>query len=92
MTPATEKHEAMDDLFGRAQSGTEHFGPRNFLLAVMQPLPASSINTPLTFDSMLALMTKNVGYILSIFGGTFVGSLVIGRYDSGAHLETTLHG
>jgi len=41
---------------------------------------------------MLALMTKNVGYILSIFGGTFVGTPVVGRYDTGTHLETILHG
>lgn len=35
-TSATEEHEAMDDFCGRAQSGREHFGSRNFLLAVMQ--------------------------------------------------------
>ncbi|RDL37290.1 Uncharacterized protein BP5553_04723 [Venustampulla echinocandica] len=29
---------------------------------------------------MLAVMTMNVGYFLSILGGTFLGSLAIGRY------------
>jgi len=29
---------------------------------------------------MLAVMTMNVGYFLSILGGTFLGSLLIGRY------------
>ena len=33
--------------------------------------------------SMLAVMTMNVGYFLSVLGGTFVGSLVVGRYSSG---------
>lgn len=30
--------------------------------------------------SMLAVMTMNVGYFLSILGGTFLGSLAIGRF------------
>ena len=30
--------------------------------------------------SMLAVMTMNVGYFLSVLGGTFLGSLVLGRY------------
>jgi len=29
---------------------------------------------------MLAVMTMNVGYFLSILGGTFLGSLLLGRY------------
>jgi len=29
---------------------------------------------------MLAVMTMNVGYFLSILGGTFLGSLALGRY------------
>ncbi|KAF3768768.1 hypothetical protein M406DRAFT_273248 [Cryphonectria parasitica EP155] len=29
---------------------------------------------------MLAVMTVNIGYFLSILGGTFLGSLAIGRY------------
>ena len=30
---------------------------------------------------MLAVMTFNVGYFLSVLGGTFLGSLVAGRYS-----------
>lgn len=30
--------------------------------------------------SMLAVMTMNIGYFLSILGGTFLGSLAVGRY------------
>jgi hypothetical protein len=29
---------------------------------------------------MLAVMTANVGYFLSVLGGTFLGSLLVGRY------------
>jgi solute carrier family 31 (copper transporter), member 1 len=32
---------------------------------------------------MLAVMTMNVGYFLSILAGSFVGELVIGRYAHG---------
>ena len=31
---------------------------------------------------MLAVMTMNVGYFLSILGGTFLGSLALGRYTT----------
>ncbi|SPO00018.1 related to Ctr copper transporter [Cephalotrichum gorgonifer] len=31
---------------------------------------------------MLAVMTMNVGYFLSVLGGVFVGSLAVGRYSS----------
>lgn len=35
---------------------------------------------------MLAVMTMNIGYFLSILGGTFLGSLAIGRFASlGGH-------
>ncbi|KAJ8117822.1 hypothetical protein OPT61_g1072 [Boeremia exigua] len=36
---------------------------------------------------MLAVMTFNVGYFLSVLGGVFLGSLVFGRFtgSSGAH-------
>ncbi|TVY82661.1 hypothetical protein LSUE1_G002014 [Lachnellula suecica] len=30
---------------------------------------------------MLAVMTLNVGYFLSVLGGTFLGSLALGRYE-----------
>lgn len=31
-------------------------------------------------DRMLAVMTMNVGYFLSVLGGVFLGSVVLGRY------------
>ncbi|KAL7929594.1 Ctr copper transporter [Trichoderma chlorosporum] len=31
---------------------------------------------------MLAVMTYNVGYFMSVLGGTFLGSLLVGRYSS----------
>ncbi|CZS98742.1 hypothetical protein WAI453_001868 [Rhynchosporium graminicola] len=34
---------------------------------------------------MLAIMTMNVGYFLSVLGGTFIGSLALGRYVSSEH-------
>lgn len=33
---------------------------------------------------MLAVMTMNVGYFLSILGGTFLGSLAVGRFATAA--------
>ena len=30
---------------------------------------------------MLAVMTMNVGYFLSILGGVFIGELGVGRYS-----------
>lgn len=29
---------------------------------------------------MLAVMTMNVGYFISVLGGVFIGSLICGRY------------
>lgn len=29
---------------------------------------------------MLGVMTMNVGYFMSVLGGTFLGSLLVGRY------------
>ncbi len=40
---------------------------------------------------MLSIMTKNVGYILSVLCGTFIGSLVVGRYTTGTLLDGILH-
>jgi hypothetical protein len=41
----------------------------------------------LTFTRMIAVMTMNVGYFLSVLSGVFVGSVVFGRFttNSGAH-------
>jgi copper transporter 1 len=33
---------------------------------------------------MLAVMTLNVGYFLSILAGVFVGELLVGRYNNSA--------
>lgn len=33
---------------------------------------------------MLAVMTMNVGYFLSVLAGVFVGSIAIGRYTVSA--------
>jgi hypothetical protein len=33
---------------------------------------------------MIAVMTMNVGYFMSVLGGTFAGSLLVGRYTGGA--------
>lgn len=45
----------------------------------------------LMFNSMLSIMTMNVGYFLSVLGGTFLGSLAVGRYATGAVTDQTLH-
>jgi hypothetical protein len=37
---------------------------------------------------MLAVMTMNVGYFLSVLAGVFVGELMVGRY---AQIEEHLH-
>ena len=34
----------------------------------------------LILERMLAVMTMNVGYFLSVLAGTFVGELAVGRY------------
>ncbi|PTB68328.1 hypothetical protein BBK36DRAFT_1114090 [Trichoderma citrinoviride] len=34
---------------------------------------------------MLAVMTMNVGYFMSVLGGTFLGSLLVGRYSEVHH-------
>lgn len=31
--------------------------------------------------SMLAVMTMNVGYFISVLAGTFIGELAVGRYN-----------
>lgn len=50
--------------------------------------------TSLTFHSMLilsrmlAVMTLNVGYFLSVLAGLFVGEIAVGRY---AHMDDGHH-
>lgn len=39
------------------------------------------------FDSMLAVMTLNVGYFLSVLAGIFVGELAVGRYAGDEHVH-----
>jgi hypothetical protein len=46
----------------------------------------------LTFNSMLSVMTMNVGYFLSVLGGTFLGSLAVGRYATGAVTDRVRNG
>lgn len=36
------------------------------------------------FVRMLAVMTMNVGYFLSVLGGVFLGSFVVGRWTGAA--------
>lgn len=33
---------------------------------------------------MLAVMTMNIGYFLAVLGGTFLGSLAVGRFATGS--------
>lgn len=33
---------------------------------------------------MLAVMTMNIGYFISVLGGVFIGSLLVGRYTISA--------
>ncbi|KAK7952333.1 Ctr copper transporter [Apiospora aurea] len=53
-----------------------------YLLYASLSLSPRHITPELTllFYSMLAVMTMNVGYFLSVLGGVFVGSLLVGRY------------
>lgn len=54
--------------------------------------PRAAIDTVIAgvlFLLMLAIMTMNVGYLLSVLCGTFLGSLAVGRYGGGG--EAVLH-
>ncbi len=48
-------------------------------MRVTPPLPLLSPADRM--HSMLAVMTLNVGYFMSILAGTFIGSLLVGRYS-----------
>jgi copper transporter 1 len=41
----------------------------------------------LTFDRMIAVMSMNVGYFISILAGVFLGSMLLGHFmaHSAAH-------
>ena len=52
-----------------------------YLLLVILELHLSTHVLMLPYR-MLAVMTNNVGYFLSILGGTFLGSLMVGRYGN----------
>ncbi|KAK8125642.1 uncharacterized protein PG998_001401 [Apiospora kogelbergensis] len=54
-----------------------------FCMFLLPPSPLTSKSIPELIPcpcSMLAVMTMNVGYFLSVLGGVFVGSLLVGRY------------
>ena len=54
-----------------------------YLLCVPPPLPSlSNGGMWLMKTSMLAVMTMNVGYFLSVLAGVFAGSLAVGRYSA----------
>ncbi|KAI1407754.1 Ctr copper transporter [Hypoxylon sp. FL1857] len=38
-----------------------------------------------SYLSMLAVMTMNVGYFIAVLGGTFIGSLLVGRFYRAEH-------
>ncbi|KAI5867787.1 Ctr copper transporter [Durotheca rogersii] len=60
--------------------------PRPWRLSV-DPLRAAldTCITGVSYLSMLAVMTMNVGYFLAVLGGTFLGSLLVGRFYSVEH-------
>lgn len=43
-------------------------------------MPPEALYRILTIDSMLAVMTLNVGYFLSVLAGLFLGELAVGRF------------
>ncbi|KAK3363543.1 Ctr copper transporter family-domain-containing protein [Lasiosphaeria hispida] len=61
------------------------FGARPWRLSV-DPARAAidTVIAGVGYLLMLAVMTMNVGYFLSVLGGTFIGSLVVGRFITSA--------
>jgi len=59
------------------------FGPRPWRMSV-DPARAAidTVIAGVGYLLMLAVMSMNVGYFISVLGGTFVGSLLVGRFIS----------
>ena len=55
-----------------------------YLLYVLIPVFTVCFPSPMLIllHSMLAVMTMNVGYFLSVLAGVFIGSLAVGRYTT----------
>lgn len=62
--------------------GKKHVHPRPWRMSV-DPLRAvvDTLIVGVGYLLMLGVMTMNVGYFMSILGGTFLGSLVLGRFN-----------
>ncbi|PNS18804.1 hypothetical protein CAC42_5343 [Sphaceloma murrayae] len=64
-------------------------GQKRFAWLIEEAIPRAVLDTVLAGTSyllMLAVMTMNVGYFLSILAGTFLGSLCLGQYTGSAPL------
>jgi len=56
-------------------------GPLPFRLSVEVPRAALvTVIAGVTYLVMLAVMTMNVGYFMSLLAGIFIGELAVGRY------------
>lgn len=81
--------QAMENQRGSYPSHRRHTHCGRWILPVSFCPPmlenvSNTVANPLC--SMLAVMTMNVGYFLSILGGTFLGSIAVGRFATmGGH-------